>query len=138
MLDTGYAEQQSSELGKGWKVNPATIIEPGATKVVADINEMGNIQSIWMTGHISRDLILRIYWDNQSNPSVEVPYPDFFAHGYCDNREALLGTEFQPLVSDAVCITPMRCSMYHAYEWYELFLVNAISSAMFNHIGKHW
>lgn len=108
MLSTGYAEKQAQELGLGWKVNPATIIAPHTTKVIADINDMGSIQSMWCTGHISRNLILRIYWDNQENPSVEVPYPDFFANGYCDNREDLVGGKFQELVSEMVCLAPFN------------------------------
>ncbi|TDU39809.1 Protein of unknown function (DUF2961) [Gelidibacter sediminis] len=102
----GFAEKQASELGQGWKVNPAITIAPKETVVIADIQEMGNIQSIWMTGLISRDLIIRIYWDNQEHPSVEVPFPDFFASGYIDNTDMLLGGEFDPLVSIPVAVNP--------------------------------
>ncbi|WP_298288811.1 glycoside hydrolase family 172 protein [uncultured Lutibacter sp.] len=102
----GFAEKQASELGQGWKVNPAITIAPKETVVIADIQEMGNIQSIWMTGLISRDLIIRIYWDNQEHPSVEVPFPDFFASGYIDNTDVLLGGEFDPLVSIPVAVNP--------------------------------
>lgn len=102
----GFAELQSSELGEGWKVSPALYLQPNSTTVLADIKDMGIIQSIWMTGHISRDLILRFYWEGEENPAVEVPLPDFFAYGYCDNREELLGGRFEPLVSAAVCVNP--------------------------------
>ena len=46
---------------------------------MADINGSGAIQSIWTTGYLGRDFILRIYWDHQEHPSVECPLPDFFA-----------------------------------------------------------
>ena len=51
---TGFAERQSSELGQGWKVNPAITIAAGETAVIADIKGMGTIQSMWMIGLISR------------------------------------------------------------------------------------
>lgn len=102
----GFAELQSSELGDGWKVSPALYLQPDSTTVLANINDMGVIRSIWLTGHISRDLIIRFYWENEDRPAVEVPLPDFFAYGYCDNREELLGGRFEPLVSAAVCVNP--------------------------------
>ena len=106
MAIKGFAELQASELGQGWKVNPAITIAPKETVVIADIEAMGSIQSIWMTGLISRDLIIRIYWDNQEYPSVEVPFPDFFASGYVDNTDVMLGGEFDPLVSIPVTVNP--------------------------------
>ncbi|WP_286198312.1 glycoside hydrolase family 172 protein [Salinisphaera sp. G21_0] len=106
MGTTGFAERQASELGEGWKVNPAINIKPGETAVIADVKDMGNIQSMWITGMVSRELIIRIYWDNQEHPSVEVPFPDFFAYGWCDNIDELVGGSFQPLVSLPVSVLP--------------------------------
>ena len=38
---------------------------------------------MWCTGRrISRDLILRMYWDGQPRPSVECPLGDFFCTGW--------------------------------------------------------
>jgi hypothetical protein len=74
------------ELGQGWKVNPRIKIEPGQTFTLGQINEPGAIQHIWMTisrSHHWRYLILRMYWDGEENPSVEVPACDFFACGWC-------------------------------------------------------
>jgi len=67
------------ELGKGWKVRPSIPIEPGETATIAEIEGGGAIQSMWFAGTVTRDLILRFYWDDQEQPSVEVPLPDFFA-----------------------------------------------------------
>ncbi len=106
MAKEGFASKQSSELGQGWKVSPAITIKPGETALIADIVGMGNIQSLWMTGIISRDLIIRFYWDNQEHPSVETPLPDFFACGYIDNTDVLLGGGFSPLVSIPVSVNP--------------------------------
>ncbi len=46
MAIKGFAERRSSELGQGWKVNPAITIAAGDTIVIADIKGMGNIQSM--------------------------------------------------------------------------------------------
>ncbi len=67
------------ELGTGWKCHAWDAIEAGEVFSLADIEGPGAIQSIWMTGSIGRDVILRIYWDNQEHPSVECPVSDFFA-----------------------------------------------------------
>jgi hypothetical protein len=39
-----------------------------------------------------RNIILRIYWDGQDNPSVEVPIGDFF--GIAHGRQCNMNTEF--------------------------------------------
>jgi hypothetical protein len=57
---------------------------------LADISGAGAIQHIWMTvsdtdenGHfVLRDLVLRMYWDHELCPSVEVPLGDFFCNGF--------------------------------------------------------
>ena len=36
-------------LGKGWKVNPYIIVNPGETITIAEIEGPGAIQQIWMT-----------------------------------------------------------------------------------------
>jgi hypothetical protein len=71
------------ELGPGWKISPSIAIEPQHTFTLADIKGAGTIQSMWFTGRpLSRDLILRIYWDDQAWPSVECPLGDFFGVGW--------------------------------------------------------
>lgn len=65
----------------------ARFIAPGGCLVIADLEGPGVIQHIWNTvaavdrGY-SRLLVLRMYWDGESNPSVEVPLGDFFAMGH--------------------------------------------------------
>ncbi|MBQ0104750.1 MAG: DUF2961 domain-containing protein [Armatimonadetes bacterium] len=79
----GTGENQSRTLGQKWKVSPSVNIAPGETFVLCDIEGMGAIQQIWMTpsGIPWRHVILRMYWDNQENPSVECPVGDFFCNG---------------------------------------------------------
>lgn len=78
------AWNMARKLGKGWKVKPATGLEPYTEKTLADIEGPGVIQHIWITAdaHAHCDVILRFYWDDEETPSVEVPLGDFFANGH--------------------------------------------------------
>ncbi|WOO40927.1 glycoside hydrolase family 172 protein [Rubellicoccus peritrichatus] len=100
--DTGERTGCSRELGRGWKVKPNQYIAPGETYTVAEINESGCVQSIWMTpaGVPYRNLILRIYYDGQDLPSVECPVGDFFASAYTKFDV------FAQISSLAVCVNP--------------------------------
>ncbi|HOZ49967.1 MAG TPA: DUF2961 domain-containing protein [Candidatus Hydrogenedentes bacterium] len=61
----------------------AWMIEPGETRVLADIKGPGRITHIWMTQrHHYRECLLRITWDNAKSPSVLVPLGDFFGLGH--------------------------------------------------------
>lgn len=98
MAEKGNASNAARDLGRGWKVNPYIIIQPHTTAVLADINAQGAIQHIWMTPTGNwRWSILRMYWDGETNPSVETPVGDFFAMGW---------GKFAPLTSLAVCVNP--------------------------------
>ncbi|WP_291607708.1 glycoside hydrolase family 172 protein [Bradyrhizobium sp.] len=98
----GPAAAQARDLGQGWKISPYVTIAPGTTFTLADIEGQGAIQQIWMTiaarGRL-RHCILRAYWDDQVQPSVECPVGDFFACGW---------EEFAQVSSLAVCVNPGR------------------------------
>jgi len=97
-LEDGVAKVAAQDLGKGWKVNPHIWIEPHSTFEIASIQGSGCIQHIWMTpANVWRDLIVRIYWDDQTIPSVEAPMGDFFCSGW---------NEYSQLSSLAVCVNP--------------------------------
>ncbi len=81
-LENGIAAKAARELGQGWKVNPYVHIKHGEELVLAEIEGSGAIQHIWMTTEKWRFAILRIYWDDETEPSVEVPVGDFFASAY--------------------------------------------------------
>ena len=82
-LDNGNAKNAARDLGQGWKVNPYIIIKPGETFTMAEITGPGAIQHIWMTPTGNwRFSILRFYWDDETEPSVEVPVGDFFGAGW--------------------------------------------------------
>ncbi len=61
-------------------------IAPGKTLELADIPGAGCIRHIYFTiggpKHYLRDLVLRMYWDGETSPSVEVPFGDFFGLGH--------------------------------------------------------
>ena len=81
---------RSRLLGRGWKCRPYIWIEPNETVTLAEIEDAGTIQSIWTAGPMTRNVVLRMYWDDQEHPSVEVPLPDFFAvPGPCTTRATI-------------------------------------------------
>ncbi|QIL76897.1 glycoside hydrolase family 172 protein [Hymenobacter sp. HDW8] len=83
MATEGTGKNASRDLGQGWKVSPSVIIKAGQTITVAEINGSGAIQHIWMTPTgLWRFAILRMYWDEEKEPSVEVPVGDFFGQGW--------------------------------------------------------
>lgn len=97
-LEDGVSGQAARDLGVGWKVNPYIVIPAGAAFEIADIQGPGCIQHIWVTPTGKwRNVILRIYWDDQKNPSVESPVGDFFASGW---------NQYAPLSSLPVCVNP--------------------------------
>ena len=94
----GTGANCARDLGQGWKVSPSVRIKAGETFTMADIRESGAIQQIWLTPSANwRQAILRIYWDDQAQPSVECPLGDFFGMPW---------GRFSPLVSLPVCVNP--------------------------------
>ncbi|MDR2039907.1 MAG: DUF2961 domain-containing protein, partial [Bacteroidales bacterium] len=92
------AHHAARDLGQGWKVNPYIRIEPRETVTIAEIEGPGAIQHIWMTPTGNwRFTIIRIYWDDEKEPSVECPVGDFFGMGW---------GVYAPLSSLAVCVNP--------------------------------
>src|SRR5579883_2339582 len=85
MAIAGAGQGPARDLGQGWKVAPCINLAPNSTVTLADISGMGAIQHIWIT--VSSDwwrrLVLRMYWDDETTPSVETPLGDFFCNGWC-------------------------------------------------------
>lgn len=97
-LKEGVSAEAARELGVGWKVNPYIWIESGKTVTIAEINGPGAIQHIWMTPTGNwKFSILRFYWDDEKEPSIEVPVGDFFGMGW---------GEYASLNSLAVTVNP--------------------------------
>lgn len=98
MATRGTGADAARDLGQGWKISPSVIIKPHTTFTLAEISGSGSIQHIWMTPTGNwRFSILRMYWDDEKEPSVEAPVGDFFGMGW---------GKYAPLNSLAVCVNP--------------------------------
>ncbi len=99
MATEGTGANCARELGQGWKVSPSVVIEKKTNFTMAQINESGAIQHIWITTDPKnwRTLILRMYWDGEEAPSVEVPLGDFFCNGWCERSN---------VNSNVICVNP--------------------------------
>lgn len=90
--EKGKGGTASSHLGPKRKGNPCIRdIKSGETVTLANIEGAGIINHIWMTVadrtteadcFVLRDLVLRMYWDDEEVPSVESPLGDFFCCGF--------------------------------------------------------
>jgi hypothetical protein len=98
MSTDGPAMSAARDLGQGWKVSPYVRVPAGETFVMADVKGEGAIQQIWLTpAGTWRFAILRIYWDGETEPSVECPVGDFFACGW---------GQYAQVSSLPVCVNP--------------------------------
>ena len=90
--EKGKGGMASSDLGPSRKGSPCIPkIEAGETVTLGEIQGEGIIQHIWITvtdrtsernRYVLRDLVLRMYWDDEEFPSVECPLGDFFCCGF--------------------------------------------------------
>jgi Protein of unknown function (DUF2961) len=98
MATEGTGAAAARDLGQGWKVSPSVVIRSRATYTVAEIGGSGAIQHIWMTPTGNwRLAVLRMYWDDEKEPSVEAPVGDFFSMGW---------GKYARISSLAVCVNP--------------------------------
>lgn len=98
MATEGQGAGCARDLGQGWKISPWLPVQPGETLTLAEIDGPGAIQHIWLTAtHHWRHQIIRVYYDHEDEPSIEVPCADFFGQGWC---------QYAPLVSLPVCVNP--------------------------------
>ena len=84
----GKGGMAASDLGPSRKGSPCLRdIASGQTVTLAEIEGPGAINHIWITVDakttdadcfVLRDLVLRMYWDDEEEPSVESPLGDFF------------------------------------------------------------
>ena len=87
-----------SELGPSRKGSPCIpLIGAGECVTLAEIDGTGklfNISGLQVTDQTSvrnrfilRDLVLRMYWDEEESPSVESPLGDFFCCGFGESYQ---------------------------------------------------
>ncbi len=99
--------------GGGHKGSPcAEWVKPGQTVTLLDVEGCGTVRHIWLTfppyhPDLYRGLVIRMYWDGQTTPSVESPVGDFF--GLCHGRYKTMTTELTSVqVSNGLnCFIPM-------------------------------
>lgn len=65
-------------------------LQAGETRTIAEIQGAGIIKHIWITINSTdpmfrRNIVFRMYWDGEENPSVESPIGDFFGQGWGEN-----------------------------------------------------
>ncbi|HBA96622.1 MAG TPA: hypothetical protein DCZ23_00790 [Lachnospiraceae bacterium] len=89
--EKGKGGMAASKLGPSRKGSPCIEeLKAGSVVTLAEIEGSGTIQHIWMTvtdrtvkdNYVLRDLVLRMYWDDEDTPSVESPLGDFFCCGF--------------------------------------------------------
>ena len=90
--EKGKVGMAASHLGPSRKGSPClNDIEPGETVTLAEMEGPGEINHIWITVDnkttdadcfVLRDLVIRMYWDDEEYPSVESPLGDFFCCGF--------------------------------------------------------
>jgi len=86
-------ENPTGEKGEGGKRNKGAkgaameVLEPGEVRTFFDVEGVGIIHRIWMTGtfvHSSsdrRNILIDMYWDGEDKPAVSAPVHDFFGMG---------------------------------------------------------
>lgn len=90
--EKGRGGMEASHLGVSRKGSPCIpLLKGGEVKVLAEIEGPAVIQHIWVTvtdrasdqnRFLLRDLVIRMYWDDEEEPSVESPLGDFFCCGF--------------------------------------------------------
>lgn len=88
--ESGSGGKAASVLGPSRKGAPCVTIGKGQTHRLVDVKGPGVMQHFWLTvpekpaayRYLLRDLVLRMYWDGEATPSVEVPLGDFFCNGF--------------------------------------------------------
>ncbi len=132
MATEGTGKVHARGLGKdgsglGVKVSPSIRIEPGERRILGEIRGSGAIQQIWLTTANLRwrDLIVRIWWDDQDHPSVVSPVGDFFCSGW---------NQFAQISSLAVCVNPGRA--FNCY--WQMPFRKAARIEIENHDPENW
>ncbi|MFR7558106.1 MAG: glycoside hydrolase family 172 protein, partial [Hominenteromicrobium sp.] len=89
------------------KLNPCIQIQPGETVTLCDTDGPGMVTHMWFTGYVGHSFILRIYWENNEQPSVEAPFSAFFGCAYDENFSDRDGN-YPVLNSAAMLVAPGR------------------------------
>lgn len=96
LLRPGVKRQRASSYDRLGGNSDWVEFEPGETRNIFDVTGPGCIKHIWMTlfsntRYEYRNVIVRMWWDDETEPSVEAPIGDFFGlgHGLAKNFVSL-------------------------------------------------
>ncbi len=87
-----FKSRRASSFDRTGGNRDARPVKPGKSHTACDIKGPGCIKHIWSTNshaHLRdamRSMVLRIWWDGEKTPSVEVPIADFFGGGFGISR----------------------------------------------------
>ena len=78
-----YKARRSSSWDRTGANADSVPVEKGATATILDVQGAGVVTHIWFTinsddSHHLKNLVIRMWWDGESSPSVEAPIGDFF------------------------------------------------------------
>jgi hypothetical protein len=70
-------------------------LAPGDSVVLLEVEGPGVVRQLWITvaspdPHYLRRISLRMYWEGEDNPSVDVPLGDFFGNGFAKTHYTAL------------------------------------------------
>lgn len=140
--EKGKGGMAASDLGPSRKGSPClNDIASGQTVTLAEIEGPGAINHIWITVDakttdadcfVLRDLVLRMYWDDEDEPSVESPLGDFFCCGF--GRECNIN-------SMPIAVVPSRglnCYFQMPFRKKQESLWKTSMSIQFQHSSTRW
>lgn len=86
-LESGVASKRIASWDKTGGNADFLRVKAGETVTLAEMSGAGAVRHIWVTINAAspthlRELVLRMYWDGERDPSVEVPIGDFFGTGF--------------------------------------------------------
>lgn len=86
MVQRKYVQKRVSSYDRTGGNADSIQIQPGQTATILDVSGPGIITHLWATIASREDfhlkkLVLRMYWDDETSPSVEAPIGDFFGLG---------------------------------------------------------
>ncbi|MFN3682799.1 MAG: glycoside hydrolase family 172 protein [Fimbriimonadaceae bacterium] len=85
-----YESRRASSYDPSGCNNDWWTIQPRERRTLLNESRPGCVKHIWMTlGGAKEQLrttVLRMYWDGETEPSVEAPIGDFFGMGHCEMR----------------------------------------------------
>ena len=86
-LRPGVTSERASSWDRRGGNADFVVVKSGSTIPLAEIRGPGEIRHMWFmiaspTPNHLREVVLRMYWDSEADPSVEVPIGDFFGTGF--------------------------------------------------------